>query len=388
MGSPPAKRVVRPKALVLYNRPADHDTAFLHADSDSLGELAAALAAAGYAVVSSNLEDDPDRVAHAVVVHRPTLIFHLIDHFEGDNTQHGALLGLLDLFGYVYTGSDPVALATCQDRVKSRVLLAEAELDVPSFVVIRDLNAIPDTEHLRFPVIVSQALDDVYDDARYRQLIDDREELEDRVRELATQFDLPFLVEEYLPGRRIQAIVLGNRVLEVLPLTELVGLGDGGEITGDEEIVVAQLGVDIAETVRQKARRAVRVLGCRDVAQVDFVLADDGELSVIDVRPQPDYFGDGPFRIAAQSSEHGFAGALALVLRTAHARMPAAELALHPIPAAPGEPEAEASAEVPEERDARGEGLEEAVADEGEGPETYDDTWADEPSETDDDPAA
>lgn len=377
-------RAKRPKALVLYNRPADNDAAFLHADEDSRRELAEALSAAGYSVVSTNLEDDPDRVGHAIVVHRPTLAFHLIDHIEGDHTQHGALLGMLDLFGYVYTGSDPVALATCQDRVKTRVLLAEAELDVPGFAIIRDLNAIPATDELRPPMVVSQALDDVYDDARYRQLINERGELEDRVRELATQFELPFLVEEHLPGRRIQALVLGNRVLEVLPLTELVGIGEGGEITGDEEIVLAQLGVDVAETARQMARRAFRTLGCRDVAQIDFILGDTGELSVVDVRPQPDYFAEGPFRVAATSSEHGFAGALALVLRTAHARLPAGELAAHPLPFASGEAE-------PEEA-AAGEAAEAEAEPElelGEDPTGYDATWSEDPSEAeDDDPAA
>lgn len=291
-----------------------------------VAELEQALGAAGYDVVSANIDDDPDRVGDAVVVHRPSIVFHLFDQVYGDDTQHGALLSMLDLYGYVYTGCDAVTLATCQDRVRSRVLLAEAGVSVPGFVVIRDLNAIPDTDDLRYPLLVTQALDDVYHEGHDSQ-VDSREELEARVRELAAGFELPFLVEEHLAGRHLHAVLVGNRALEVLPLVEAT----------DSGLTLAQLEADTAGTVRQLARRAFRVLGCRDVAQVDFVLGDDGAPRVIDVRPQIDYFGQAPFRVAAEASEHGLHGALALVLRTAHLRLPPAELAAHPLPVPPDE---------------------------------------------------
>ena len=335
-------------------------TADPHGMPAGVRAVVGALREQGLDVVESNAEDDIDRVTDAIVVERPAMVFNLLDAFYGDTTQHTAVIAYLDLLGTPYTGADALCLATCQDRVRAHLLLADASVPVPGFATVRDVNAVPEIDDLRAPFIVTQALDDVYEHEGLERPLHAWHEVIERVAELATEYDLPFLIEEYVEHRRVHAIVLGNRSLEVLPLIELsedpddenddelgdeedeieldgelddeidAGIDDevGGDELGDEEEdlasepswMLAQVDHDTADRIRELARRAFRVLGCRDYAQVDFHLDDDGQPYVVDVRPLADLGPTGALYTAAESTKRGFAGTMAEIVRLAHAR--------------------------------------------------------------------
>ncbi len=283
-----------------------------------VAEVSESLRQAGFDVVAFDLEDDPGRVHDAITVVRPAFVFNLVDEFYGDNTQHAAIAAYMDLLGAVYTGSDPMCLTSCQDRVRTHLLLQHAGIPVPAFAVIRDVNVIPETDGMRFPVIITQAFDDLYDEEGLERPIADRAGLVERSNLLFGEFDLPFLIEEYLECRRLHTVVIGDRVLEVLPLIEL---------DEDPEAVVpwrlARLDYDTADRVRQLARRAFRVMGCRDLAQIDFHFDVDGAPYVVDVRPVVELGVGSVFHGAAEHTERGHGGCIAQIARLAEKRAPA-----------------------------------------------------------------
>jgi hypothetical protein len=193
------------------------------------------------------------------------------------------------------------------ERARTHVVLEQAEIPVTPYAIVRDINSIPDTTCLGFPQIVTQAFDDVYDDERYRSVFSDQPSIEARTKELAIEFELPFVIERYVPGRRIQACVIGNRVLEVLPLTEVI-LGE------KERCEAAQLEPELADQIRALARRCFSTMALRDVAQIDFVIDEAGKPYVADVRPLVDFFGP-VFKTAAELSEGGLEGAFVNIAR-------------------------------------------------------------------------
>src|SRR5690606_10256427 len=75
------------KILVLHNGMPGHD-----GDSDTkrrselnhLHALAKALSGRKFAISLVDVEDDPSRISHAVVVEQPDLIFNLVHQFRGD----------------------------------------------------------------------------------------------------------------------------------------------------------------------------------------------------------------------------------------------------------------------------------------------------------------
>ena len=140
----------------------------------------------------------------------------------------------------------------------------ESDGDVPYWRLmnedaVRDINAIADTSGFRFPLIVTQAFDDIYEREGYEHPIYSRDALVERIADLSREFDMPLLIEEFVRSRRLHAIVLGNRTLELLPLVETRNAHDPTSRT----IALAQLGQDTADRVRQLARRAFRAMDCR-----------------------------------------------------------------------------------------------------------------------------
>ena len=219
------------KVLVLHNTtrtdrlggatPEDESAFESEADVAHLRGLADGLSRGGFDAALVDAEDDTQRITHAVVVEQPALVF-LVDHFHGDVLRHPNVASLLELHGLIYTGSDPLCLSTCRDRVRTYLLLSDAAIPVPAHAVVRDINAIPDTDSLGAPLLVSHALDDLVDQPDLRALARTRADVEERAHSLAATVGLPLLIEQLIEGRRIQAVVLGNRVLEVLPLVERV----------------------------------------------------------------------------------------------------------------------------------------------------------------------
>lgn len=276
------------------------------------------LRARGFDVADVNIEDDIDRIAAAVVIERPTVILSLVDELHGDTALLASLTAYLELLEVPFVGAEPACLYTCHDRVHAHLVLRDARIPAPGFVTVRDVDLVPPLGDLRPPFIVTQALDDVYQDEGLERPLDDYGQVVERVAALAAEYDPPFLVEEYLPGRRLHALVLGYDRLDVLPLVEAARPApDAGE-PGAPSWVWAALDRDTAGHVASLAARAFRALGCRDVACVDVHLDADGRPHVVDVRPVVDLGPDGPLHAAAELSERGFAGVVGdLVLRAA-----------------------------------------------------------------------
>lgn len=296
-------------------------------------QIRQALEKAGFWAVAINIEDDLGRLADAVRVERPSLIFNLIDEFDGDTTRYIPVIGYIDLLGVPYTSADPICLATCQDRARTHLLLQDAGVDVPRFAVIRDVNAVPDTDDFRVPLILTQSYDDLYEEEGNERPLYERGELIARAAELSMEFDLPYLIEEYIECRRVHTAVLGNRVLDVLPIVEHTDHADLPPSRPGTPWVLAQLEYRAADRIRELARRAFLAMGCRDIAVVDFHLDDDGNVYVIDVRPVLELGKDAPFHGICAHTERGFAGVISDIARVACQRTGVAEPAL---PGAPG----------------------------------------------------
>lgn len=116
-----------PSALILINRP-EGGIRRLCLEAEDLRLLKQVLNWAGYHTVLVDIDDDVDRISDAVVLYKPTLIFNLVEQMFGDVCHAPSVAGMLDLFGYVYTGSGPHALFDCQAWARTRALLEQAGL--------------------------------------------------------------------------------------------------------------------------------------------------------------------------------------------------------------------------------------------------------------------
>ena len=221
-----------------------------------------ALQKSHFSATAFDLEDDIDRAIAAITVENPTVVFNLVDHLGGDDTRLGQFVALLEMYEIEFTGSDALTLATCKDRLRTHLILQDANIPVPPFASVHNISKIPKCTELRYPFIVTQSFDDAYEEEGIQHLITTPEALHQRVDQVSVDFEMPLLIEEYLADRRIQAIVIGNEQLQVLPLVERSPntLATAANMTTDQERLVNATACD-----------AFRALGCQDWAQIDLI---------------------------------------------------------------------------------------------------------------------
>ncbi len=328
--------------------------------AEEMDAMLRALRQEGFEVHVVNIEDDFDRLLSSIRLFRPDAIMNLVEYFGEESALEAAVAGLYELLGVSYTGNQPLTLATCQNKYRTKVILEAAGLPTAAFFLCKG-EPIPADHGLEFPVIVKPAMEDASGGISHSSVVHDQTELEERVRQVVSDFEMPALVEEYIDGREIHAAILGNHPPEVLPLFEMEF--DDSEFNPEGEwrpqiisyrakwdphskdfysmdaVCPAQeLPEDIEEYIRDVAVRAFKAIGCRDYARIDMRYdEDEGEIYILEVNPNPDLVDGAAYMMCATASGRTFAQTLATIVDLAMERARKADLGDSDKPHLPGD---------------------------------------------------
>jgi D-alanine-D-alanine ligase len=136
---------------------------------------------------------------------------------------------------------------------------------------------------------------------RRDSLCGDARTAEDRARWLRERYGCPVLVEEYLPGAELTVGIVGNgRAAEVIGAMEIAPASDvyAGPFLYSVEVkrdfrnsvryhAPPRVSTECMRVLRGDALTAYRLLGCRDVARMDFRLDADGRPRFLECNPLP-----------------------------------------------------------------------------------------------------
>lgn len=242
------------------------------------------------------------------------VVFNLCEGFQGNVRGEAYMAGFLELLGIPYTGSDPLALAICLDKGRSKDILRMNGIPTPASQVFEHPHQ-PLDEYLTFPLIVKPLREDASVGIDQSSVVNDEARLRERLEHIINTYRQPALVEEYVDGRELNVAILGNiPEAEALPISEILfDLRDGRhrivdygakwlesspEFQGTKGVCPADLDPEVEETVLELALRSFKLLGCRDYARVDFRLGDDGPV-VLEVNPNPGINIDSGFARSA-----------------------------------------------------------------------------------------
>jgi len=221
---------------------------------------------------------------------------------HGPMGEDGAVQGLLELAGVPYVGAGVLGSAVGMDKDVMKRLLAQAELPLVPYVVLRRAAcekdppaAIARCEELGYPMFVKPAnLGSSVGISRAK----DRRELADAI-EHAFEFDTKVIVEQAVPSpREIECAVLGNDdPLASVPGEIVVDHADGFYSYAakyiDEKGAVTKVPADLTppevNVVQLLAIRTFRALECAGMARVDFFLSRDGQLYVNEINTIPGF---------------------------------------------------------------------------------------------------
>jgi D-alanine-D-alanine ligase len=263
------------------------------------------------------------------------IVFNGCEGLPGVSFSEATVAQILDSVGFTYTGSTPEALATGWDKAKVKKRLGSSRVPIPTWKIFTSPH--PDGWH-RFPAIVKPAREHSSCGVSREAVVLSHEKMLSRIEYVQREFKQPAIVEDFIDGREFHVSLWGNQTVEVLPPAEMdfsafKDVQDrlctfDAKYTPDSQAyerisvrVPAALTEAEYRELERVARRAYRVIGCRDYARLDIRLRE-GVFYVLDVNPNPDISSDTSMAFAAELAGYSYGAMLSQMVNFAARRHP------------------------------------------------------------------
>ena len=255
---------------------------------------------------------------------RADVIVNLCEGFGGKSRHEPHVAACLELLKIPYTGSPPDCLALVHDKARTKRLLQAGGLPTAAFFYAAPGDNLPH-ESLAIalrdgPFFVKPAAEDASLGISGNSVVHDLTAVQKQVAKLQSRYG-PVLIEQYLAGREFNVGVIAVPNLEILPLAEIEFHTDANhpwpivtyeskwatESIADRATPVrcpANVELILADRLRQLARAAFTITGCRHYARVDFRTDARGEPFILEVNANPDLGPSAGFARAIRS--HGW----------------------------------------------------------------------------------
>jgi D-alanine-D-alanine ligase len=245
-------------------------------------------------------------------VQRHDLIFNLCEGVNGYARYEDFAVASLELTRVPFTGCPSWPVTICHRKHIANTLLAAAGVPVPPFMLARGITP---PAGLRYPVIVKPSGEDASVGIDAGAVCSTRKALRDRLARTLEQWN-EVLIQEYVAGREVNVGFVGR---ELLPISEIIfdrmpegtwpivtyaAKWDTGcaEDLGTQPVCPAQLAPELSRRVIQAARQAWETLaGSQGYGRVDLRITEQGEVSVLEVNPNPDLSTDAGLARMAQA---------------------------------------------------------------------------------------
>ena len=264
------------------------------------------------------------------------LVFNLVESFGGNDSYDTNVAAYMELLDRRYTGTGAHGLYLAQDKALAKKIFAFHGIHTPYFATVWRGR----TEHshdIQFPVIVKPAREDGSIGIHFGAVCGSIKELMERIDYIHQQFDTPALIEEYIEGREFYVGVMGNERPEALPVVELdlskLPKGTpkiaGTEVKWEEgtdayeqthAILPKNLSEDLTAKLKDTAIQAFQSLELRDYGRIDFRVATDGTVHVLEVNPNPYLLPTAEFSMAAKHSGRTYSDLIGEIVELAVGR--------------------------------------------------------------------
>ncbi|PIP57029.1 hypothetical protein COS80_01775 [Candidatus Woesebacteria bacterium CG06_land_8_20_14_3_00_39_27] len=138
---------------------------------------------------------------------KPDIAINLVDSFKGFENLSSSIPGVLEILEIPYTGADILGMSLDSNKFVIKKLLEQNGVPVPSFQLLATLNDQLDPT-LRFPLI--SKLNEIHGAVEITKdaVSENEKHLRERLKFLITTYKQPVLVEEFIVGREVTAILL------------------------------------------------------------------------------------------------------------------------------------------------------------------------------------
>jgi D-alanine-D-alanine ligase len=234
---------------------------------------------------------------------RPDIVFNIAEGFNGVSRE-AQIPAILDMLQLPYTGSDPLTLAICLDKARTKEILSYHQIPNAKFLIAENLSELENI-NLKFPLIAKPVSEGSSKGIFSSSFINNKSDLIKEVERILFEYNQPALIEEFLPGREFTAAVLGNgHEARVLPIVEInysdfpddfipIYSYEAKWILDTKENPLnvfscpANLSENLKSEIKETVLKAYKVLKCRDWSRIDVRLDEKGIPNIIEINPLP-----------------------------------------------------------------------------------------------------
>lgn len=204
---------------------------------------------------------------------------------HGTPGEDGKLQGYFDLMNLPYTSCDAATSALTFNKRYTVAVAAFSGINVArSAILIKNQFESADelVKDLQFPVFVKP--NNGGSSIGMSKVNQHSEELGKALTKAFNEDD-QVLVEEFIKGREFTiGVFKSNNKIITLPITEVASKKDFFDFEAKytagmaTEVTPAQVSEEIAEQVREAAKRVYKIFNCRGIVRMDFIYSDDKQV--------------------------------------------------------------------------------------------------------------
>jgi D-alanine-D-alanine ligase len=267
------------------------------------------LRAMGHEVEAIGISNDLGVIDVALQDRRPHVAFNLLEEFDGYPLFDQHVVSYLELRRLPYTGCNPLGLTLTHDKALTKKILHYHRIDVPGFAVFPVGLKVKRPARLDFPLFVKSLIDEGSLGISQASLVDTDEKLSERVEFIHRTSGKHAIAEQFIDGKEIYVSVIGNRNLQVYTPWELDmenWRGDMPKIATSnvkwnaayqEKIGVvtkpavfsedAERNDELSGKLQRLSKRIYRILDLSGYARLDYRVAADGRMYLLEANPNP-----------------------------------------------------------------------------------------------------
>jgi D-alanine-D-alanine ligase len=271
----------------------------------------------GHEVQTLGVHDDLSELRRASTEWKPHVAFNLLEGFDDITIFDQNVVSHLELLKLPYTGCNPRGLLIARDKSLSKKLLAYHRIAVPEFEVFRIGRPVRRPKRLSFPLIVKSLTQEASIGISQASVVESDEKLKERVAFIHESIGTAAIVEHYIEGRELYVGILGNQMLQALPVWELFFTNMPAEAKriatdrvkwsvkyqkkyGIDSGPAKDLSDGDAERIQHTCKRAYRALELSGYARIDLRLDEQGTVWVLEANPNPQIAKGEDFAASAE----------------------------------------------------------------------------------------
>jgi len=270
-------------------------------------------------VQTLGVHDDLGEIRRLATEWKPHIAFNLLEGFDDITIFDQNVVSHLELLKLSYTGCNPRGMLLARDKSLSKKLLAYHRIPIPEFEVFRIGRPIRRSKRLTFPLMVKSLTQEASIGISQASVVDSDEKLKERVTFIHESIRTSAIVEQYIEGRELYVGILGNQLLQALPVWELffTNMPDGAKRIATDRVKWSvkyqkKYGIDSgpardlpdarSEQLQHLCKRAYRALELSGYARIDLRLDDAGNPWVIEANPNPQIARGEDFAASAEKA--------------------------------------------------------------------------------------